>query len=75
MPIISSTITEDRQQVDGRRSVHEVHVDHLGERYEVDYLAEKADDVQAVATSRAAQIEADLEAAEIAANLLEAGQP
>jgi hypothetical protein len=75
MPIVKSTITEDRQQVDGRRSIHEVHVDHLGEHYAVDYIAESGDDVQASLTARAAQIEADLTAAEIAANLLEAGQP
>lgn len=75
MPIISSKVVEDQPQVDGRRSIHELHVDHLGEIYDVFYMAAEKDDVSAVLATRATQIEDDLAAAELAANLLEASQP
>ena len=75
MPIVSSIVTEDRQQIDGRRSIVERHVDHLGVEYSCFYMAEAHDDAAASLAARAAQIEADLAAAEIAANLAEARLP
>lgn len=75
MPIVSSVVLEDRVQVDGRRSVSELHTDHLGVQYPVSYMAEAKDDVGVVLVARAAQLEADLAAAEIAANLAAVAAP
>jgi hypothetical protein len=69
---MQSTIIEDRPQTDGRRAVRERHVDDFGVEHFVVYMAESGADVEAILPSRAAQIEADLAAAEIAANLAEA---
>ncbi len=69
--ITQSSIIEDSIQIDGRRQIRERHVDHLGQPYDYSWMAEAGQDVEAVLPARAAQIEADLAAAEIAANLAE----
>ena len=72
MPITSSTIVSDATQVDGRRRVLERHTDHVGGIHDVSYLASAGDDVSLMLPIRAALIEDQLAAAEIAANLEEA---
>lgn len=71
MPIVSSVVLLDSTQIDGRRDIYEVHTDQTGVEVCVSYLAEPGDDVAAILAARAAQISADLAAAELAANLLE----
>lgn len=72
MPITSSTIIEDAAQIDGRRRIRELHVDHVGGVHEVSYLAGAADNAAAMLPVRAALIESQLAAAEIAENVQEA---
>lgn len=69
MAIISSEIAEDRAQIDGRRSIREVHTDDLGEQHVVTYLAEAGADVTLILPERAAQIDASLVEAEHQSNL------
>ena len=66
--IVSSVIVEDRAQRDGRRAVRERHTDQLGLVYDVAYFAEPGTNASAMLAPRAAQIDADLTASEIAAN-------
>lgn len=66
MPIVSSKIVEDSPQKDGRRAVRELHVDSLGREQFVSYLAEKAAKLADMLPIRAAQIDEQLKAAEIA---------
>lgn len=40
MPIISSIITEDRVQIDGRRKIIEAHTDHLNIIHYRNYIAD-----------------------------------
>lgn len=68
MPILASSIVEDRVQVDGRRAVREAHTDDLGQVQVVDYLAEPDADVQAVLPIRAAILDALAAERELAAN-------
>jgi hypothetical protein len=68
MPIVSSAIVEDRVQRDGRRSVQERHVDHLGGVQDVFYLAEAGADVAAMLPVRAALMDAQVAQAELDAN-------
>lgn len=60
MSIVTSTIVEDRIQIDGRRSIIERHVDDLGVEHLVFYLAESKEDVEAMLPIRAAQIDQQL---------------
>lgn len=69
MPIVNSTIIEDRAQVDGRRFVRERHTDNLGAIQEVSYLAEAGADVNAAMTARVATLDAQAKAKEISDNL------
>lgn len=71
MPIVSSTIVEDRPQVDDRRAVWEQHLDHLGVVHDVFYMAEAGADTTAIMRTRVAAIEAQLAEDEMAANLAE----
>jgi hypothetical protein len=71
VPIVSSVITEDRRQVDGRRSIIETHVDHTGAVVQVFYLAESAADVAATMAARVPMLEAQAIARELDANELE----
>lgn len=52
MSIVASNILEDRAQADGRRAIHERHTDNLGIAYDVFYLAEVADDLDAAKKER-----------------------
>lgn len=69
MPITSSTVDIEAPQASGRRWITETHIDQLGIKYPFRYLANDGLDVNAVMTARAAQVAADLTAAEIAANI------
>lgn len=68
MSIVNSEILEDRAQVDGRRHVRERHTDHLGQTYEVSYMAEAGADVAATMAARVPILEAQLAELELAAN-------
>lgn len=63
--IISSQIIEDREQIDGRRSVRELHVDALGKEYVIQYLAESEADVNTRMTARAAELDDQLSKQEV----------
>jgi len=60
MAIISSIIAEDQAQKDGRRSIREIHTDHLGKQHSVSYMAKAESDVNAVMIARLSQINAQL---------------
>lgn len=60
MPITSSTIAEDRPQLDGRRYVTERHVDHVSVIHWIRYMAEVGADVLATALARASQLNQNL---------------
>ncbi|HYC65138.1 MAG TPA: hypothetical protein VEC14_10440 [Reyranellaceae bacterium] len=69
MPIVASEVIEDAPQIDGRRWIVEAHADHLGIVHRRGpYMAEAEQDVEAGLAAAAAQIEAQLQDAEIAAN-------
>jgi len=68
MPIVSSSIVEDRVQRDGRRSVRERHVDHAGETQEVAYLAEADADVNVMMAARVPVLDALAIEHELSAN-------
>lgn len=52
MPIVSSEITHDDPQVDGRRYIHERHVDDRDREYIFIYLADADWDAEASLTAR-----------------------
>lgn len=72
MPITSSIIVEDSAQNDGRRSIREKHIDHLGVNHFVTYLAESGTDEEANLANRVAQIEENLKQSEINSNVSKA---
>lgn len=69
MPIVSSVVSDDVRQPDGRRSITERHRDHLGNEFLVTRFALPDENVQTVATARAAKILSNLEQSEIDANI------
>ena len=69
MAIVLSTIIEDAPQIDGRRWVCERHVDQRGIERLVRYLAAAGFNALAAMAARVADINADLIAQEIAANI------
>lgn len=69
MSIVSSTIVENIVQRDGRRSVRERHVDHLGKVFFREYLADGDLDLNARLAAYAAQLAGEEESGEIAANI------
>lgn len=69
MPIVSSTVTVEHAQIDGRRWAREVHTDHLGAQHIFDYLSEVGADVNAILAARAADLPAQLAAQEISTNI------
>lgn len=69
MPIVSSVLTQEGAQKDGRKWVEEVHTDHLGLRHVFRWLAAVGIDANAVMLARVARILEELEAREIAANI------
>jgi hypothetical protein len=72
MPIVASSVIEDRAQADGRRSIREQHTDQLGLNYYMQYLADASFVATSLLATHAAQISADLTANEIANNLANA---
>lgn len=70
MPIVSSVIASDSPQADGRRYVQEMHTDNLGAEHSVLYLTpDAAWDAGAALLARVPVIDAQLTAAEVAANV------
>lgn len=67
--IVSSVITGDGSQVDGRRQISEVHTDSLGVTYLISYLADKNTNTNANLLARPAIILSELSAVEVANNL------
>ncbi len=66
MPVISSQIVSTSVQVDGRSLVKELHIDHTGKPYEVEYLAEAGLDVADVLALRGENIGAGIDARDAA---------
>lgn len=56
MPVVSSQIVEDRPQIDGRRSVRERHVDHIGREIFISYLAAQSANAAQIMADRVAQL-------------------
>ena len=71
MPIVSSIIELDHVQIDNRRKIVELHTDHVGGAHHRRYMADAGQDVTAGLSASAQQIEQQLAAAEIEANLAE----
>ena len=69
--IVSSKIVEDAAQIDGRRHIREVHIDHTGHAHHFIWMAEATQDVSVVLSTRAAWLPGYLEQQEIEANLEE----
>ncbi len=69
MTITSSVIESTLTQKDGRAWVHEVHTDHLARKWDRNYLAAAGFNTAAALSAYAVQLDADLTAAEIAANI------
>jgi hypothetical protein len=67
--IVSSVIVETDVQKDGRKWVHEVHVDQLGLKYERNYLAGAADDLNVALAAYAVLLANVIQANEINTNL------
>ena len=65
MPIISTSISIEHAQIDGRRYVTEAHTDHLGVDHRITYLSEVGTDYASVAAARVSQIEIALAEQEI----------
>lgn len=64
MPIVSSTILSQNEQVDGRTAVTERHTDHHGHEYDISYIAAIGMDIYAVMAARAIAMGADIDAQE-----------
>lgn len=60
MSIVSSTIIEDRPQIDGRRHICERHTDHTGRVHDIRYMAATADNVNTFMANRVATLESQL---------------
>ncbi len=71
MPIVSSTITHDNVQTDGRRAIRERHIDQLGLEYIFNYLGAAVTDAAAVMAARVPGINASLIANEIVRNIVD----
>ena len=69
MAIVSSTVSLEHAQIDGRRWAREVHTDHLGIQHIFDYLSEVGADTAAILAARAADLPGQLAAQEISNNL------
>lgn len=64
MPIVSSIILSQTQQVDERTAVTERHTDHHGHEYDISYIAAVGVDIYAVMSARAIALGADIDALE-----------
>lgn len=69
MAIVSSTVSQEGAQKDGRKWTREVHTDGQGRVYEFPYLAAAGLDINAVLAARAITLAADLAAAEAEADV------
>jgi hypothetical protein len=69
MSIVSSTVTVEHAQIDGRRWARETHTDHLGVQHIFDYLSEVGADTAAILSARAAGLPGQLAAQEISQNI------
>lgn len=58
--IVSSQITENLEQADGRRAIHEVHIDSDGTQFTCDYLASADSDIEAHLAATAASLNEDM---------------
>src|SRR3990167_5527253 len=67
--IVSSTIISDARQQDGRRWVHERHVDHVGLEIDVTWLCDQDADTAVALTARVPHLDRALRETEIANNL------
>lgn len=67
--IVASSITAQTPQRDGRIAVDERHTDNIGAVWNNGYLAKATDDLNALLSSHATSIAAQLNAGEIAANV------
>ena len=74
MYIVSSAITSDNVEADGRRRVDELHIDDKGTKFTFSYLAESDFDVNAKLAERAAELPSLLASNEIAANIYNVSQ-
>ena len=71
MPIVSSEIREDAAQVDGRRHIREVHMDHTGREHHFTWMAGLGQDAATILPTRAAWLTDRLAQQEIDANMQE----
>lgn len=69
MPIVSSVLSEEGEQRDGRHWVNEVHTDHLGQTHVASWLAEPNDNASQIMADRVPSIEATLKTHEIETNV------
>lgn len=69
MPIVSSVIAADSVQIDGRRAIREMHTDHVGVQYPIQYLAPAGFDANAALTARVPILLEQLKQAEVSANI------
>jgi hypothetical protein len=71
MTIVSSVIASDQAQRDGRRWIRELHTDNVSLVHEINYLTLANADANSQLTADALIVEANIEAAEIAVNLIQ----
>ena len=69
MPIVSSEITHDDPQIDGRRYITERHVDNVGVEHVFTYLGEADTDAEAVMLARVHGLEMNLTTGEMTSNV------
>lgn len=69
MPIISSVITEDNRQIDGRRWICERHTNSTGSVREIRYMAGALTVVTTIMAARVAQLDAETVQAEVNTNV------
>jgi hypothetical protein len=74
MPIVSSTITSNNVEADGRRRIDELHIDDQGAQIQFTYLAAGNVDVAAILAARAASLPALARDREIAKNIFDIKQ-
>lgn len=71
MPIVSSVIDATDVQIDKRSWIHELHVDQIGGRHSLTYLANQGYDTAAALANHAAGLAQNATASEISLNLME----
>jgi len=66
MPLVSSTITQNVDLGGGSQRITEIHIDHLGNKYPVDYTASPGADTAALLTQHGNNILVQLGTQELA---------